>query len=268
MKMVIDRQSRLIEIQSWGNYFLFSLEAPEIARLSSPGQFLMIKVSEAYQPLLRRPISIHHVEENRVEIFFQVAGEGTRLLSMKKAGDQLDLLGPLGHGFTIRPEFKGQDIFCVGGGRGIAPLYYLAGRLIKAGARPVIFYGGKSLADLPLKNKLEQADWEVLISTDNGSLGFSGLVTSLVEQELARRKPAFLFACGPDLMMKRLAETCRQKSLPAEFSLEAIMGCGFGVCWGCVKKIRRNGQDKLIKVCEEGPVFSLEEIVWEEDKNG
>jgi dihydroorotate dehydrogenase electron transfer subunit len=213
-------------------------------------------------------MSIHNVEENRLEIFFQVAGEGTRLLSMKKAGDRLDLLGPLGHGFTIKKGLKGQDVFCVGGGRGIAPLYYLARRLIITGARPVIFYGGKTSADLPLKNRLEQAGWEVLVSTDDGSQGFSGFVTSLVERDLNRRKPGFLFACGPDPMMEKLAESCRQKNLPAEFSLEAIMGCGFGACWGCVKKVRRNGQVRFLKVCEDGPVFPLEEIIWQENKNG
>jgi len=268
MKMFIDRKARLIEVQSWGDYFLFKLESPEIAKLASPGQFLMIKVSETTSPLLRRPLSLHNVDGSRLEIFFQIAGVGTHLLSLKKPGDQLDLLGPLGHGFSLKPEFKGEEIFCVGGGRGIAPLYYLANQLAKIGVHPVIFYGGRSAADLPLKNKLESTGWEVLVSTDDGSLGFKGLVTSLVEKELKTRKPAFLFACGPDPMLEKLAEICLQKNLAAEFSLEARMGCGFGACWGCVKKIRRNGEEKYLKVCQDGPVFSRDEIIWEETKNG
>lgn len=266
--MVIDRQARLVEVESWGDYFLFTLDSPEIAARARPGQFLMIKVSENSQPLLRRPISLHNARDTRVQVFFQVAGEGTRLLSLKKTGQLLDLLGPLGQGFTIRPEFRDREIFCVGGGRGIAPLYYLASELRAAGARPVIFYGGRSGGDLPLKNRLQAAGFEVLVSTDDGSTGFPGFVTSLVEEELRKRRPAYLYACGPDPMMEKLAETCHREHLQAEFSLESIMGCGFGACWGCVKKIRRDGQEKYLKVCQDGPVFSLEEIVWQERSNG
>ncbi len=266
--MVIDRQARLVEVESWGDYFLFTFYSPEIARQAQPGQFLMIKVSENTQPLLRRPISLHNAEENQLQIFFQVAGTGTRLLSMKKPGESIDLLGPLGKGFSLQPELSGREIFCVGGGRGIAPLYYLARKLRSSGARPVIFYGGRSRTDLPLKNRLQTTGFEVLVSTDDGSDGFPGLVTSLVEAELKKRQPAYLYACGPDPMMEKLAEICRRKNLEAQFSLESIMGCGFGACWGCVRKIRRNGQEKYLKVCQDGPVFPLEEIVWQESNDG
>jgi len=260
--MVIDRKARIAEVKSCGQYFLFHLESPEIASQAEPGQFLMIKVSETTNPLLRRPISLHNCTGQEVEIFFQIAGKGTRLLSQKKAGDILDILGPLGRGFSIKNEFQGKEIFCVGGGRGIAPLYYLARELSAVGARPIIFYGGKSSSDLPLKQRFEQADWEVKVSTDDGSLGFAGLVNSLVETELTIRKPAFLFACGPEAMMEKLAEICRKENLPAEFSLESIMGCGLGACWGCVRPIRRNGEVKYLKICQDGPVFLAEEIAW------
>lgn len=267
--MVIDRQARLNSVESWGDYYLFTIDTPEIARQAQPGQFLMIKVTETTNPLLRRPISLHNVDGSRLQIFFQVAGQGTRLLSLKKPGDTLDLLGPLGRGFAIPTEIsRGQEIFCVGGGRGIAPLYYLAGKLRSAGARPVIFYGGRTKVDLPLVDRLAAAGFEVLVSTDDGSLGFPGLVTSLVEEELKKRQPGFIYACGPDPMMEKLAETCRQKNLSGQFSLESVMGCGFGACWGCVKKVRRNGQVKYLKICQEGPVFPLEEIVWQENDDG
>ncbi len=266
--MLIDRQARLVEVESWGDYFLFTFDAPEIARQAQPGQFLMIKVSETTQPLLRRPISLHNVEDTRVQIFFQVAGQGTRLLSSKQPGQRLDLLGPLGKGFSTRPEFRGREIFCVGGGRGLAPLYYLARELRSLGARPVIFYGGRREADLPLKDRLKAAGFELLVSTDDGSCGFRGLVTSLVEEELNKRKPVFLYACGPDPMMEKLAGICRRQNLSGEFSLESIMGCGFGACWGCVKKIRSGGQAKYLKICQDGPVFPIEEIVWQENEHG
>ena len=266
--MVIDRQACLVEVQSWNDYFLFTLESPEIATKAQPGQFLMIKVSEFTQPLLRRPISLHNAEGPRLQIFFQIAGEGTRLLSQKKFGERLNLLGPLGQGFTIRPEFRGKEVFCVGGGRGLAPLYFLARELLRTGARPVIFYGGRTAADLPLQERLEKSGFEVLVSTDDGSAGFPGFVTSLVEETLKKRRPEFLYACGPDPMMEKLAEICRGEKLAGEFSLEAIMGCGFGACWGCVKKIRRNGQEKYLKVCQDGPVFPHDEIIWQENDHG
>lgn len=266
--MVIDRQARLLEVQSWNDYFLFTLESPQIAAKAQPGQFLMIKVSESTQPLLRRPISLHDVEGPRLRIFFQIAGEGTRLLSRKKTGDSLDLLGPLGQGFTIRPEFRGKEVFCIGGGRGLAPLYFLSRELLRVGARPVIFYGCRTAADLPLRDRLEKSGLEVLVSTDDGSAGFQGFVTRLLEEKLKNKRPEFLYACGPDPMMEKLAEICRREQLAGEFSLEAVMGCGFGACWGCVKKIRRNGQEKYLKVCQDGPVFPHDEIIWQENDHG
>lgn len=266
--MFIDRKARLIEVESWGDYFLFTIDSPEVARRAQPGQFLMIKVSETTQPLLRRPISLHNVEDSRLQIFFQVAGQGTRLLSSKRPGQSLDILGPLGRGFSLGSGLRNKEVFCVGGGRGLAPLYYLAGKLKDAGARPIIFYGGRSEADLPLQSRLKAAGFEVLVSTDDGSCGFRGLVTSLVEEKLKQMKPVFLYACGPDPMMEKLAGICRREKLAGEFSLESIMGCGFGACWGCVKKIRRNGQEKYLKVCQDGPVFPIEEIVWPENEHG
>ena len=155
--MFQDKNARIIKTESWGNYFLLRLAAAEIAQKSKPGQFLMIRVSPGLNPLLRRPLSIHDCSGSEVEIFFQVTGKGTELLSQKKPGDHLDVLGPCGGGFSLLPEFKDKEIFCVGGGRGLAPLYFLARELQTAGARPVVFYGGQTLSDLPLKKRLDEA---------------------------------------------------------------------------------------------------------------
>ncbi|HRD01872.1 MAG TPA: dihydroorotate dehydrogenase electron transfer subunit [Candidatus Saccharicenans sp.] len=263
--MFQDKNARIIKTESWGNYFLLRLAAAEIAQKSKPGQFLMIRVSPGLNPLLRRPLSIHDCSGSEVEIFFQVTGKGTELLSQKKPGDHLDVLGPCGGGFSLLPEFKDKEIFCVGGGRGLAPLYFLARELQTAGARPVVFYGGQTLSDLPLKKRLDEAGWETNFSTDDGSFGFHGLVTQLAEKELMKRKPSFLFGCGPEAMMTRLAEICQQAVLPAEFSLESIMGCGLGACWGCSRKIKKNGEIKYLRICQDGPVFPAEEIIWSGD---
>jgi dihydroorotate dehydrogenase electron transfer subunit len=260
--MTIERNARLREVQSWGDHFRFAIDAPAIGREARPGQFVMVKVSEGSAPLLRRPLGIHDADANGFELFFRVAGRGTEILSRKRAGERLDIIGPLGQGFTVAPAAKGRTAYLVGGGRGIAPLYFLARALAAAGARPVVFYGGRSLADIPLRDRLEKAGFEVRVSTDDGSVGFAGLVTALVEKELALVKPAIVYACGPDPMMKALAAITAKHGLPAEFSLESIMGCGIGACWGCVHRIRNEGGDGWVKICEEGPVFPGERIRW------
>jgi dihydroorotate dehydrogenase electron transfer subunit len=222
----------------------------------------MVKVSEGSAPLLRRPLGIHDADANGFELFFRVAGQGTEILSRKRPGERLDIVGPLGRGFTVDSAAKGRTAYLVGGGRGIAPLYFLARALTAAGAKPVIFYGGRSLADIPLRDRLEKAGFEVQGSTDDGSFGFAGFVTALVEKELGRVKPAIVYACGPDPMMKALASITAKHGLPAEFSLESVMGCGIGACWGCVHRIKSEGGDSWVKICEEGPVFPGERILW------
>jgi len=260
--MTIERNARLREVQSWGDHFRFVIDAPAIGRDARPGQFVMVKVSEGSAPLLRRPLGIHDADAAGFELFFRVAGQGTEILSQKREGERLDIIGPLGRGFTVASAAKGRTAALVGGGRGIAPLFFLARALAAAGARPVIFYGGRGLADIPLRDRLEKAGFEVRCSTDDGSFGFAGFITALVEKELARVEPAVVYACGPDPMMKALAAITARHGLPAEFSLESVMGCGIGACWGCVHRIRNEGGDGWVKICEEGPVFPGERIRW------
>jgi len=260
--MPIERDARLREVQSWGDYFRFAIDAPALGAGARPGQFVMVKVSEGSSPLLRRPLGIHDAGPGGIELFFAVAGQGTEILSKKKPGDRLDVIGPLGKGFTVDATLRGKRVFLVGGGRGIAPLFFLARELASAGAHPVVFYGGRTAADIPLRDKFENAGFELLASTDDGSFGFAGFVTGLAGREIAKDKPAFVCACGPDPMMKALAAITAEHGVPAEFSLESIMGCGVGACWGCVHRIRGESGDGWVKICEEGPVFPGERILW------
>jgi len=303
--MLKDPQALIVRKQRWGDYVLLALRSPRIAARAKPGQFLMIRVSDQNSPLLRRPFSIHSRESGTVEVFFAKAGAGTEILAEKNPGETLDVIGPLGNGFRTGRErrkpsgdrkatktepaggFKGRAVYLVGGGRGIAPLYFLALELRRAGARPRIFYGGRSEADLPLVDEFAAQRLEVFVSTDDGSFGFHGLVSSMLERELERlfpedrpsgpqegtrrsarsgpataSRPAQIFACGPDPMMKKIAGLAASLKIPAQFSLESIMGCGIGACWGCVKKTRRGTGAEYVKVCEEGPVFEGSEIVW------
>jgi len=260
--MTIDRNARLREIRNWDNYFHLTIDAPEIGREARPGQFVMVKVADGPFPLLRRPLSIHDAGASGIELFFKVAGLGTEILSRKKLGDTLDLIGPLGKGFTVTNGMKGKQAYLVGGGRGIAPIYFLARELGAHGVQTTVFYGGRRLADIPLRDKFEKAGMEPRCSTDDGSFGFGGLVTELVGRELERTKPDIIYACGPDAMMKALASLAAKHRVPAEFSLESVMGCGIGACWGCVHRIKNESGDGWTKICEEGPVFPGERILW------
>ncbi len=260
--MTIERDARLRKVQTWGDFFRFTIEAPAIGKDARPGQFVMVKVSDGAFPLLRRPLGIHEANAGGIELFFKVAGQGTRILSRKKSGDRLDIIGPLGKGFTVSAATKGEKVFLVGGGRGIAPLFFLARELVQAGARPFVLYGGRCLADIPLRDRFEREGIEFLCSTDDGSFGFAGLVTELAAVELDKERPAMICACGPDPMMKALAAMAAKHAIPAEFSLESIMGCGIGACWGCVHRIRNETGDGWVKICEEGPVFPGERILW------
>lgn len=264
MGAMIDRTARVRDKRSWGDYFLLSVESPEIGRAARPGQFIMVKVSQGTAPLLRRPLGIHDACPDGLELFFKVAGQGTAILARKGPGEPIDLVGPLGKGFTLPNDPKGRTCWLVGGGRGIAPLLFLARELKAAGARPVIFYGGRTMADIPLRERLEAAGFETVCSTDDGSFGFAGLVTDLVGRELAGARPDLIYACGPDPMMKTLALLAAQRGLRSELSLESLMGCGIGACWGCVHRIKGEGGEAWTKICEEGPVFPGERVVWPE----
>ncbi|MCX7973826.1 MAG: dihydroorotate dehydrogenase electron transfer subunit, partial [Candidatus Aminicenantes bacterium] len=127
----------------------------------------------------------------------------------------------------------------------------------------IIFYGGKTEQDLPLASELKEQGYELLISTEDGSLGFKGLITELLERELVNLKPDRVYACGPEAMLAKMARIIEKWTLKAELSLEARMGCGFGVCYGCVWPIRHNREVHWTRICLEGPVFPAEAIAWE-----
>ncbi|MFQ6071006.1 MAG: dihydroorotate dehydrogenase electron transfer subunit, partial [Candidatus Aminicenantales bacterium] len=259
--MVKDPEAQIIESKNWNDYFLISFKSSPIAEKATPGQFLMVRVTPEAHPLLRRPFSIHSCRQDSLEIFFKRSGAGTSLLAETKKGETLDIIGPLGKGFTI-PGKGIKTSFLVGGGRGIAPLFFLARELKENNQQVKVFYGGKSIEDLCLREKFQKEDLELACSTEDGSYGYKGLVTGLLTLALEAEKPDFLYACGPDLMMEKIAHLVLTTHIPAEFSLESTMGCGFGACWGCVQSIKKDGKEEFVKICQEGPVFRGEEIVW------
>jgi dihydroorotate dehydrogenase electron transfer subunit len=226
----------------------------------------MVRTTLYSYPLLRRPFGIHSAEGDTVEIFFQKTGLGTTILSQKRKNESLDVLGPLGKGFELEKNLKGKKVIVLGGGRGIAPLYFLSQKLKESGAKVKIFYGGRSKSDLVLKDRFKNKGYELYCSTDDGSSDYKGFITDYLEEELQNLTPDYVYSCGPEAMLQKTAEITQARQIPSEFSLESIMGCGFGVCWGCVKRIRKNNEEGWHKICEQGPVFSAEEILWQDEE--
>ena len=179
-----ESESIIVQKRVWGDYCLIGFQAESIAAEAQPGQFLMVRPSDSFHPLLRRPISIHSAQEGRVEIYFQQTGIGTKLLGQKETGDMLDVIGPLGKGFQMKKSLKGKKVALVGGGRGIAPLYFLALELRSLGALPRVYYGGRAVKDIPLREKFQKEEFETHLSTDDGSFGFKGFITDLFHNSL------------------------------------------------------------------------------------
>jgi len=236
-----------------------SLLSSHIAAEALPGQFVEVQVSESGSPLLRRPFGVHAVNQKKhaVDILYEVRGKGTQALSEKKPGDICDILGPLGNGFSIRT--KHYPIF-VAGGMGVAPLVYLAEKISVASSPGIVLIGGKTRKQILCKKEFEKLGYDVLISTDDGSLGFKGYVTDLLKRELSTLGygPLTIYACGPKPMLKEVSRIALEKNIPAQLSLEEHMACGIGACLGCV--VKTPGGYK--RVCKDGPVFDSDSIVW------
>jgi dihydroorotate dehydrogenase electron transfer subunit len=259
--VIIDPHAEIIEKTKWNDFIRFRIKSQKIASGAAPGQFLMIRVSQQPHPLLRRPLCVHDKEKDTIAVFFQITGTGTELLSRKQKGDCLDILGPLGNGFFI-PRKSSRTSILVGGGRGIAPLIFLA-RIMQSRELPYhIYYGAQSIAGLPLKDELEQTS--LFCTTEDSSFGTPGLITSLLDHHLdaESQKPERIYACGPEAMLESVARISFRYQIPAQLSLESLMGCGFGVCWGCVKRMKKNGQEGWVKICQNGPVVRAQDLVW------
>ena len=265
--MLVD-YAEIIKKKKWSKWVLLSLKTPGIAALANPGQFIMVKINDFFYPLLRRPFSIHNIimrnnNPEGIEIFFQIIGTGTSFLSEKRIGEKLNIIGPLGKGFTLNSPAHNKKFYLIGGGRGIAPLFFSAKEIKKAGGHPFVFYGAKTKEDLPLLNKFLQEKISVYSSTEDGSYGWHGLVTELLEYELKKtHKIEKIFVCGPSEMMKKISVIMKKYEIETEYSLESIFGCGIGACWGCVVRVKKNNKERWVKACSEGPVFPGEEIIW------
>jgi len=253
------RPYRLKDIRAWGDYALFTLEG-EVAP-SHPGQFYMIRGDWNDDPLLARPISILEDDPacGTVRFLIKVVGKGTRLLASSTAGDRLFALGPLGGAFP--DEDLPEPVVLVGGGVGVPPVYYLAKRLRERGVAVRFFQGARTSDDLLMVSELGGLGVDVVLSTEDGSRGVRGMVTEPLGEALGEGA-GMVCACGPEGMLRAVTGLCGG-DIPCKVSLEARMGCGYGVCLGCVVPIREGKGRVYRRVCMEGPVFDGEEVLWE-----
>ncbi len=275
-------------------YFSMRLQGPSTLGRFRPGQFLMVGWEDGFDPLLPRAMSIRRAKctppplppprrgegegggaSSEVEILYKVFGRGTALLSAMRPGRSLRALGPLGNAFEV-PRSATQ-VLLVAGGIGVPPIAALAeavaGRRTARRTEMAVFLGGKSKADLLCLADFRRAGAKVRLTTEDGSAGFKGLVTDLVEQFLCgptadRRPPTagprtVLYACGPHPMLAALTPIAEKYELPYHASLEANMACGFGACMGCVVPARGGEGHRTYRlVCKDGPVFNARDILW------
>ncbi|MCM8770676.1 MAG: dihydroorotate dehydrogenase electron transfer subunit [Candidatus Omnitrophica bacterium] len=241
-------------------HYKMTLASSRLAKQAKPGQFVEVKVSEGPEPLLRRPFGVHRVSGSNFEILYEIVGIGTQLLSQKKPGASLDIIGPLGNGFTLSTTHHTAHIL-VAGGMGVAPLLFLAEKLKKQ--KPLVLIGAKTKRHILREKEFKQLGCSVKISTDDGSAGFPGKVTELLQDILQghspwKDNPCALYACGPRPMLKEIALIAKSHKIPAQISLEAHLACGIGACLGCVVNTKQGYK----RVCKEGPVFEAQEIIW------
>ncbi len=236
--------------------FRLSFRSREVASAALPGQFVNVKVNDSLFPLLRRPFSIFSVESEAVSIVFNVIGEGTRILVSKKPGDVVDVIGPLGNGFSVAMDSKNyKTALIVAGGLGIAPFPFLLSQIGKD--KKVLSFTGARTSNQIVRLGMGHMH----IATDDGSEGFAGNVVDLLEEHLSHHHYELprIFCCGPARMLKRLSDFAQKKGIECYASLECAMACGVGLCQGCpVETI--NGKKKYVLVCKEGPVFETSTV--------
>lgn len=244
-----------------GGYRWLVLEAPLMAAELSPGQFVHVRVPALEASALRRPFSVFDADAalGRVTVLYKTVGRGTAALNAARAGDELQVMGPLGHGF---PAKCGGTALLVGGGYGIAPLHFLAKAL--RGIAPVkVFIGGRTKGDLLAVDRFKALGAEVFLATNDGSGGVKGLVTDPLDDELIRLREAGevfeLFACGPDPMLRAVAMRATGTGSRGWISMDRHMVCGVGACYACIQRTVRGNS----RCCVEGPVFRAEDLLWE-----
>ena len=241
-------------------YCLIKLTADKPLPEMVPGQFVQVRVDGSPQTFLRRPISINYVDKkaNELWLLVQMIGEGTKRMAEYQPGDTMNIMLPLGNGFSI-PFLTFNSsllILLVGGGVGTAPMLYLGETLKSIGFEPEFLLGARSKDDI-----MQLADFEkigaVHITTEDGTMGEKGFVTN--HSALKDRKIDMIYTCGPKPMMMAVAKYAKESGIQCEVSLENMMACGIGACLCCVENTVKGN----VCVCTEGPVFNINQLTWQ-----
>jgi dihydroorotate dehydrogenase electron transfer subunit len=256
--LIYDLECKIIENRFIsGKTCILKVEAPEIAKNTKAGQFVMVKptLENYYDPLLRRAFAIADVEGDTITLFYDVYGKGTKFIAKRKEGDYINVLGPLGN--NLFPE-NYDNYIVVGGGIGFAGVSLFLKEIKKQGKKFVAIYGARKKEDLSMIDWINENGIDVLYYTDDGSFGKKGLVTQDLDSIIEQNKDAALIVCGPKSMMKAVSKIAISKNMPCYLSLESRMACGIGICVGCV--VKDTTKDTYVRVCYEGPVFEVKEI--------
>ncbi len=234
--------------------FDYTVLCPEIAQQASAGQFVHIRAQG-----FTLPISICEISRagGSIRLVLEVRGEGTRKLSMLRGNDKMDILGPLGNGF--RPLSPDKRVIVVGGGIGVPPLLEVAARY---GRNATAIIGFRNAGAAILEQDFRAKGCDTRLATDDGSAGFHGFVTGLLEERLTQAPADMVCACGPAPMLKSVARAAEERGVPCQVSLEERMGCGVGACLVCACKTVRDGQEIFSHVCKDGPVFEGKDVVF------
>ncbi len=254
---------------------LYKIEifSPFICKNASAGQFVNIKCTDYLNtdPLLRRPFSIYEIDKkfNVFSILFLVKGKGTHYLSNKKKGDIIDFIGPLGKAFTpsyfnLADTTKNEYVL-IGGGIGIAPLYFFAKELIENGKKVYFIAGFKDQTFFYWQRDIDKILKDYYLFTENGSFGQKGIPTDFIEKNLNYYLNKVIIACGPKKMLSKLQDIFKDLNVDAYVVIEEMIACGIGACLGCVVKIKTKNNDYEYKrVCSDGPIFKLKEVLFNE----
>ncbi|MDD4802497.1 MAG: dihydroorotate dehydrogenase electron transfer subunit [Syntrophomonas sp.] len=238
--------------------YIMEFMAPAVARECQPGQFLHVRPGNTNDPLLRRPLSIYDADQEKgsISLLYRVVGAGTSLMTGIRENDYIDIVGPLGRGFTLPAPSK--TALLVGGGVGIAPLVYLGRALIQRGCQVTAMMGAANENQLVAGDRLLEIGVPFLPVTMDGSRGYPGMVTDLLVPPVYPEE-IVIYTCGPEPMMAKVAEYAQRYDIWGEVSLEEHMACGVGACLGCARRLKAN-DEAYVKVCKDGPVFNIMDV--------
>lgn len=237
-------------------FYRLSLDARPILKSIKPGQFIHIKVGDGLEPFFRRPFSVYRAKKY-VEVLYEVVGPGTRALSLRKSGEYLDVLGPLGNPFRLPPGGVKQVVM-IAGGIGLAPFLVLSDCLAKKKHELIVLYGGRTGGHVYDMKEFKKNNCKVYVATDDGSRGVHGRVTKLFSKIDVNPRTTALYTCGPHAMMHAVQDFANKHNLPCQASCEEVMACALGACLGCSIKTTKGYKT----TCYDGPVFDIKEVIF------